>query len=124
MRTQRVLLGAMVIDREPPIELYTNLRASEVAKKSAMLKDRLAYLLDTRFLPADPEPHPKPGLTVEEVADLLHCRCRTVLRMIKRGDLQPSSNEDGEVYFDRKEVESIKHVPASPILFRLIPPRK
>ena len=87
MRTQEVLLGQLVIEREPPIELRAELPCVEAARKAAVLKDRLAYLLDTRFRPSDPEPRPLPGLTVQEVAELLHCRCKTVLRMIKRGEL-------------------------------------
>ncbi len=118
MRTQRVLLGQLVIDREPSIDLYAELPSAEARKKSAALKDRLAYLLDTRFRPAEPEPAPKLKLTVEDVAGALHCRCRTVLRMTKRGELHPVSDEDGELYFDPAEVESVKHVPISPTLSR------
>jgi hypothetical protein len=120
VRTQRVLLGEMVIDREPPIELYVELPRAEVGKKSATLKERLAFLLDTRFRPASPESPKSSSLTVQEVADLLHCRCRTVLRMIRGGQLHPFSEEDGELYFDRAEVESIRSVPVSSKLFRLV----
>ena len=119
MATQKVLLGELVIDNEPPIELRADLPFGEVGKRTAVLKDRLAYLLDTRFRPADPEP-PK-TLTVEDVADLLHCRCRTVLRMIRHGDLHSIVGDDGELYFDRAEVEGIRHVPLATILSRLIP---
>ena len=56
MRTRWVLLGELVIDTEPPIELRAELASTEAGKKAAVLKDRLAYLLDTRFRPADPEP--------------------------------------------------------------------
>ncbi len=121
MHTQRVLLGEVVIGREPPIELFVDLPRDEAGKKAAALKDRLAFLLDTRFRPANPEPLSKRGLAVEEVAVLLHCHCRTVLRLIRRGKLHPISDEDGGLYFDRKEVESVKAVPINPLLPRLIP---
>lgn len=108
MRTQRVLLGEMLIEKEPPIELYVELPRSEVGKRSAAMKDRLAYLLDTRFRPANPVPAHKLKLTVEDVADLLHCRCRTVMRMVRRGELHPVSDEDSELYFDPAEVENVR----------------
>ena len=122
MRTQQVILGEIVIDKEP-IELRAELPFSEVGKKTAVLKDRLAYLLDSRFRPANPEPPNAPGLTVEEAADSLHCRCRTVLGMIKRGELHPISDEDGELYLDRAEVESIRHVRLSRTPSRIVPPK-
>ncbi len=122
MRTQRVLLGQLVIEKEPPIDLFAKLPSAEAGKKAALLKDRLAFLLDTRFQPSDPHPLQSPGLTVEDVADSLHCRCRTVLRMIKCGELHPFSDEDGELYFDPKEVENITHVPLSTTVSRLVPP--
>ena len=46
--------GELVIDTEPPIELRAELASTEAGKKAAVLKDRLAYLLDTRFRPAIP----------------------------------------------------------------------
>jgi len=121
MRTQRVLLGELVIDREPPIELRAELSCADAGEKAAVLKDRLAFLLDTRFRPAAPEPVARPGLTVEDVAASLHCRCRTVLQMIRRGKLHPISDEDGELYFDREEVAKIAHIPISPKLSRIVP---
>lgn len=118
MRTQRVLLGQMILDREPPIDLLVDLPCDSMTKKAAWLKDRLAFLLDTRFKPAAPEPM---RLTVEQVAEILNCRCRTVQRMIERGQLRPVEI-NGELYFDRAQVESIRHLPVSLKLFRLIPP--
>ena len=117
MRSQRVLLGQMVVDKEPPIDLFVDLPFATVAQKSAALKERLAFLLDTRFQPAPPE---SLHLTVEQVAGLLHCRCRTVLRMIERGNLHPIE-ENGEMYFERSEIERLRHLPISPIFSRLIP---
>jgi excisionase family DNA binding protein len=121
MRTRRVLLGELVIGSEPAIELRAELPCREASKKAAVLKDRLAYLLDTRFRPAEPEPPETPGLTVEEVAESLHCRCRTVLQMIRRGKLHPVSDEDGELYFDPAEVANVTHVPINSGLSRLVP---
>jgi hypothetical protein len=120
MRTRRVSLGELVIDKEPPIELRAELPSVEAGKKAAVLKDRLAYLLDTRFRPADPEPPETPGLTVEEVAESLHCRFRTVSQMIRRGKLHPVTDA-GELYFDPSEVASVTHVPINSGLSRLVP---
>ena len=121
---QRVLLGEMVIDREPPIELHVELPYAETHKKSAALKDRLAYLLDTRFRPADPNPEPEPcqshTLTVAGVADLLRCHCQTVLRMMRRGRLHPVSDEHGELQFDPAEIESVRYISPGSVISRFI----
>jgi excisionase family DNA binding protein len=117
MRQQRVWLGGIVLDREPPIDLHVDLPGEAVVKKAAYLKDRLAFLLDTKFRPSPPEPA---HLTVEQVAEMLNCRCRTVQRMIERGDLHPME-QNGELYLDRTEVEAIRHVPITERISRLIP---
>jgi hypothetical protein len=124
MRTQRVLLGQLVIDRELPIDLFAEVPSSEASEAVASLKDRLAFLLDARFHPSDPLPPPRLGPTVEDVAEMLQCRCRTVLRMVRQGQHHPSADEDGELYFDRAEVARIVHVPLSPKLSRLVPPKR
>ncbi len=120
MRKQRVLLGELRIEREAPIELFAALPCAEARQRAAALKDKLAFLLDTRFWPANPEPPEIPGLTVIEVATLLHCRCVTVLRMIQRGQLHPGENDD-DLIFDPAEVARLKHVPISREVSRLIP---
>src|SRR5579872_6973322 len=100
MREQRIFLGEMRIDNESPIDLFMDLPACSVVKKAALLKDRLKYLLDTRFSPSSPE---KEEITIEEVTKILNCSCRTVLRMIRRGELHVTErNED--IYFCRTEV--------------------
>jgi len=123
MRTQRVLLGQLVIDKELPIDLFAEVPFAKAGKNVAVLKDRLAYLLDARFRPSDPLPPNNHGLTVEDVAGLLHCRCLAVVRMIRRGDLHPVSDEDGELYFDPEEIASVRRVPINPKLSLLIPPK-
>ena len=121
MRSQRVLLGELIIDKEPPIELYAELPSADAHKKCAALKDRLAYLLDTRFRPSAPTASPFPGMTVEEVAQELRCPCLTVLRLVRRGKLHPiHQNDDSEPYFDREEVADIKAARFA-ILSRLVP---
>ena len=117
MRRLRVLLGQMTIDREPPIDLTVELPADTVVKQSARLKDRLVYLLDTRFRPSPPE---LMRLTVEQVAQKLGCRSLTVERMIRQGKLAPIE-ENGEFYFDRQQVEAIRETPISAVISRLIP---
>jgi hypothetical protein len=109
MDKQSVLIGEVILDQEPRIALYAETEIPLSPEGIAVLKDKLANLLDTRFRP--PGPLPRFGLTVEDVAALLHCRCRTVLRMIKQGQLHPISDEDGELYFDREEVAKIAHIP-------------
>jgi hypothetical protein len=105
--SQRIFLGELVIDLDLPIELYVELPREEVRIKAAVLKDRLAFLLDTRFRPSNPLAPEETGLTLVEVADRLQCGCRTVLSMITRGDLHPVSDEDGELHFDRAEMEKL-----------------
>ncbi|SRR5208283_3809555 len=122
MRTQQVLLGELVIDNESAIELRAKVPSSEVARKVAILKDRLAFLLDTRFRPADPEPPRTSRLSVQDVAESLHCRCRTVLEMIRRGEIHPVRGEDGEIYFDPSEIARMTHVRINPKLSRLVRP--
>ena len=117
MRQQRVLLGHLVLDREPPIDLHVELPVDAVVKKSAWLKHRLAFLLDARFRPSAPEPT---RLTVEQVAVMLNCRCRTVQGMIERGQLHPVEI-NGNLYIARAEVEGIHHFSITDKLARLIP---
>ncbi len=121
MRTQQVLLGELIIDDESRIEVRASVSSAELARKVAVLKDRLAYLLDTRFRPADVEPEKRYRLTVEEVAESLHCRCRTVLKLIRRGELHPIVDDDGELYFDPCQVAKVTHVGIRPKLSRLVP---
>jgi len=108
MLRQWVVLGELVIDKDAPIELHVELPAADARAKSAALKDRLAFLLDTRFRPAGPMSLEEARLSVVEVAKLLRCRCVGVKKMIGRGRLHPISDEDGELYFDRAEVESVR----------------
>lgn len=58
-------------------------------------------------------------LSVEEVAGELGCRCRTVLRLINRGDLHPVV-VDGEPYFDPKEIANVRYVPIGEKIVRLV----
>lgn len=120
MHTRQVLLGELIIDDESRIEVQASIRSAEVARKVAVLKDRLAYLLDTRFRPAVPEPEKSSRLTVEEVAESLHCHCRTVLQLIRQGELHPIG-EDGELYFDPDDVAKVTQVQINPKLSRLVP---
>ncbi len=106
-----MLIGEIVIDDEPPITLHAQLASDETREKSAVLKDKLAYLLGTRFRPAKPAPA---GLymSIEEVVETWHCYRATVLRMINEEQLHPLTI-DGEVRFNRTEVLSLaKSVPA------------
>lgn len=122
MRSQRVLLGELITDKEPPIELYAELSSADTRKKCAALKDRLAYLLDARFRPSAPIVGALPGMTVEEVAEQLHCACLTVLRLVRRGKLRPiCESDDSEPYFDPAEVAGIRGVPLGSILSKSIP---
>ncbi len=106
--SQRVFIGELVIDLELPIELYVELPRDRARIEAAVLKDRLTFLLDTRFRPSDPLPPEKNRADVgQKWAELLQCRCRTVLSMITRGDLHPVSDEDGELYFERAEMEKL-----------------
>jgi hypothetical protein len=111
------------MDMDPPIELHVELPCAEAREKSDVLKERLVNLLSTRFRPACPESAPRYGLTVEAVAELLHCRCETIFEMIKRGNLHPLSDEDGELHFDPAEIASVTHIRIGARLSRLVPTR-
>lgn len=121
MDKQAVLIGEIILSQEPRITLYAESPIPVSREGIAILKDKLVNLLDTRFRPAQPEPLPFPGLTVEEVAGLLRCRCLTVLKMVRQGKLFPISTEDGEMYFSREEVAKIAHIPIGQGLSRIVP---
>src|SRR5262249_6750687 len=109
--------GQLVLDSEYPIDLHVELPVAEAVKRSAELKDHLAFLLDTRFHPSPPQPS---HLTIRQVALMLGCRCRTILRMVERGQLR-AVEENGELYFERDEIESIRFVPINQQISKLVP---
>jgi hypothetical protein len=119
MDKQAVLIGEIILNLEPRITLYAETVIPLSPEGIAALKDKLVNLLDTRFHPSEPvspaqRARPAPdgrSLTVEDAAALLHCRCRTVLKMVKRGELHPTSDEDGELYFNPEEIASVAHLP-------------
>jgi hypothetical protein len=121
MDKQAVLIGEIVLSQEPRISLYAETPIPLSREGIAVLKDKLVNLLDTRFHPSEPVQLKLPGLTVEDVATLLHCRCITVLKMVKQSKLLPISTEEGEMYFSREEVAKIAHIPIGPGLFRIVP---
>jgi hypothetical protein len=119
MGKQAVLIGEIILDQKPRVTLYAETQIPVSPEGIAVLKDKLVYLLDTRFEPAEPEPL-RLGLTVEDVAGLLHCRCLTVLKVVKQGKVFPISIEDGEMYFNREEIAKIAHIPLSPNVSRIV----
>jgi hypothetical protein len=121
MDKQAVLIGEIILNQEPRISLYAETSIPLSREGIAVLKDKLVNLLDTRFQPSEPVTLPLPDLTVEDVASLLHCRCITVLKMVKQGKLFPVSSDDGEMYFSREEVAKIAHIPIGPGLSRIVP---
>jgi len=52
---------------------------------------------------------------------MLHCRCLTVLKMVRQRRLFPISTEGGEMYFRREEVAKIAHIPIGLGLSRIVP---
>ena len=96
MDKQAVLLGEIILNQEPRIALYAESQISASPERIAVLKDKLATLLDSRFRPSEPEALSLPGLTIEDVAALLHCRCLTVLKMVRQGKLFPSTPKTGK----------------------------
>lgn len=107
MDKQSVVIGEIVIDADTPVTLRAEVPEDTSRTRIALLKYKLAYLLDTRFRPAAPEPGAQ--MTIDEVTTLWHCRRATVLRRMKAGELHPVSDEDGELRFDRAEVEKLTH---------------
>jgi hypothetical protein len=55
MDTQSVLLGEIVLGNEPRIKLYADTAVPLSRAGIAGLKDKLAFLLDSRFRPSDPQ---------------------------------------------------------------------
>ncbi len=106
MRTQSVCIGEIVIDAEP-ITLRAEISGKTSPARIALLKYKLAYLLDTRFRPSPPPAGTE--MTIDEVTALWHCHRVTVLRRMKSGELHAVSDEDGELRFDRAEVARLKH---------------
>jgi hypothetical protein len=111
MGKQAVLIGEIILNHEPRITLYAETAIPISPEGIAILKDKLVNLLDTRFHPSEPKP-PRPGLTVEDVAGLLHCHSNAVLRMVTEGKLHPFNDDrDGKLYFNPEEVAIIAHLP-------------
>jgi hypothetical protein len=54
MDTQSVLLGEIVLGDEPRIKLYADTPLPSSRAEIVILKDKLAFLLDSRFHPSDP----------------------------------------------------------------------
>ena len=59
-------------------------------------------------------------LSIEQVTTALGCRCRTVLRMMRRGDLHYVT-VGGELYFDPKEIAPVRYFPIGGKICRLVP---
>ena len=113
MDRQSVLIGEIVIDQEPRIALYAQTDIPISREGIAVLKDKLAYLLDSRFRPAEP-PAPRREMTISEVIETWHCYRSTVLRFVREGLLHPTQ-VNGDLRFDRLEVLSLeKLVPERP----------
>jgi excisionase family DNA binding protein len=103
MSKQRVLIGEIVLDGEP-VSLRVEAAEQVSRARSAILKYKLAFLLDSRFRPAPPEPSNEK--TIDEVTALWGCHRVTVLRRLESGELHPI-DQGGDVRFDRAEVERL-----------------
>ncbi len=104
MDTQSVVIGEIVLDSQC-ITLRAEVAGKLSSARIALLKYKLAFLLDTRFRPAPPKPTAE--MTLDEVVALWHCHRSTVLRRVESGELYPVTDEDGELRFDRAEVEKL-----------------
>jgi hypothetical protein len=104
MDKQFVSIGEIVIDTASAPLIVQAARPIPAAA-IAMLKYQLAYLLDTRFKPAPPEPAGE--MTAEEVRALWGCHHVTILRRIRAGALHPIEH-NGNLFFRREEVERLK----------------
>jgi hypothetical protein len=104
MGEQSVVIGEIVIDGGSPITVRAEVPEDCSRARIAFLKYKLAYLLDTRFHAADPEPRPE--MTIDEVTALWHCHRVSVLRRIAKGELHPLERH-GDMRFKRAEVERL-----------------
>ena len=118
--TRPVSIGELIIDGQTSVALLAELPGSEVGEKAALLQENLAQLLGSRFRPANPKSFRKPKLTISDVADWLDCSAASVQRMVELRQLHPVSDEDGELYFDEAELESVKHIPINRGLTRIL----
>jgi hypothetical protein len=56
MRKQSVLIGEIAIEGSPPMLVHADLSGSHMPRAlSAILKDKLVFLLGERFRPSKPE---------------------------------------------------------------------
>jgi hypothetical protein len=107
METQSVVIGEIVLDpTSAPLRVETSEPLSTA--RIALLKYKLAFLLDSRFRPAAPEPSDE--MTLDEVLALWKCRRVTVLRRMKAGELH-AIERDGQMRFDRTEIERLVRAP-------------
>ena len=104
MDKQSVLIGEIVLDHEPRISLYADTLVPLSKAGVAVMKDKLANILDTRFRPAAPPLNAE--MTIDEVTALWHCPRATVLRRIRAGEIHPIQRDE-QVLFDRSEVEGL-----------------
>jgi hypothetical protein len=104
MGEQSVVIGEIVIDKDTAITLRAEVPENCSRAQIALMKYKLAYLLDTRFHPAAPDQGPE--MTIDEVTALWGCHRITVLRRIAKGQLHPLERH-GDMRFDRAEVERL-----------------
>jgi hypothetical protein len=103
MDERDVILGEIILDRES-IVLHAEMVGPMIPARIALLKYKLAFILDTRFKPAPPPESQE--MTVEELTARWKCPTTIILRRIQAGELHPIER-GGEMRFDRDEVERL-----------------
>jgi len=103
MDERNVVLGEIVLDRES-IVLHAEMAGPMIPARIALIKYKLAFILDTRFKPAPP-PESK-EMTIDELTVRWKCHSTIILRRIEAGELHPIER-DGEMLFDREEVDRL-----------------
>ena len=103
MDKQSVRIGEIVLNNEPRIALYAESRVPLSSAGIAVLKNKMAFLLDTHFRASDPD-HRYVSMT--EVEERWSCSAVRIARLVRRGRLHPMVLND-EAFFDIDEVARV-----------------
>jgi hypothetical protein len=103
MDRQSVRIGEIVLDKEPRIALYAESRIPLSNAGIAVLKNKMAFLLDSHFRASDRDHR---YVSMAAVEERWNCSATTIARLVRRGRLHPMVLND-EAFFDRDEVARV-----------------
>ena len=103
MEKQSVLIGEIVLENEPRIALYAQTPIPLSNTGVVVLKDKLAFLLDSRFHASDPS---RPYMSIAEIQEKWNCPPAKIAHLVRCDRLHPLVMND-EAYFDPAEVARV-----------------